>query len=246
MTFDWVTFGLQLVNVLVLLAILRHFLFRPVAGIIAKRQAATRAALADAEAAKAQAKTATAAAQTAIAATEAARHKVLTDAQAEAEAQRKDLLDAARAEAARIVADARAEAAQATQAAEAATLARARDLAGAIAQRALSALPAPPTVAGFADRLAAALAALPEDGRHALITGGGLRLVAPHPLSPDDLDTARRALAPFGIDAAPAETDPALIAGLELRSESGVVHNSLAHDLNRIAKALNDDDGSRP
>ncbi len=55
MNFDWVTFSFQLVNVLVLLAILRHFLFRPVADIIAQRQAETDAALRAAETAKADA-----------------------------------------------------------------------------------------------------------------------------------------------------------------------------------------------
>ena len=55
MTFDWATFAFQLVNVLVLLAILTHFLFRPVAGIISKRQAETDAALERAEAMRAEA-----------------------------------------------------------------------------------------------------------------------------------------------------------------------------------------------
>ena len=50
MEFDWVTFGLQAVNVLVLLAILRHFLFRPIVAIIAKRQQETEAAMDKAEA----------------------------------------------------------------------------------------------------------------------------------------------------------------------------------------------------
>jgi F0F1-type ATP synthase membrane subunit b/b' len=40
-SFDWATFAFQLVNVLILLAILRRFLFKPIAGIIAERQAET-------------------------------------------------------------------------------------------------------------------------------------------------------------------------------------------------------------
>lgn len=42
MTIDWWTLGLQTVNVLVLVWILARFLFRPVARIIADRQAAAR------------------------------------------------------------------------------------------------------------------------------------------------------------------------------------------------------------
>ena len=34
------------------------------------------------------------------------------------------------------------------------------------------------------------------------------------------------------------ETDPDLIAGLELRSGSGVLRNSLAHDLQTLADAM--------
>ena len=69
MTFDWVTLGLQLANVLILLAILRHYLFRPVAGMIAARQAAVQAALAQAEAAKTEAAAAATKAEAEAAAT---------------------------------------------------------------------------------------------------------------------------------------------------------------------------------
>ena len=95
MTFDWVTFGFQLVNVLVLLAILRHFLFRPVAGVIARRQAETDATLKAAADARAGAEAATARAKAEAEATAAARHEVLVKAQAEAEAQRAAILQKA-------------------------------------------------------------------------------------------------------------------------------------------------------
>ena len=51
MHFDWSTLILQTINVLVLLWLLRRFLFRPVAAIIAQRQAAAEKLLADAAAA---------------------------------------------------------------------------------------------------------------------------------------------------------------------------------------------------
>ena len=73
MGFDLTTFALQLVNVLVLLAILKHFLFRPVVEIIARRQAETEAALKGAESARAAAEAATEAAQAEAEATRAAR-----------------------------------------------------------------------------------------------------------------------------------------------------------------------------
>ena len=161
MSFDWVTFGFQLVNVLVLLAILQHFLFRPVAEIIAKRQAETQEALRRAEAAEQDAEAAERAAEEARHQTEAARHDVLTAAQDEAEAQRKAILDAARAEAASLVQKATAQAQATVTGAAAETLTRARDLAEVIARRALS---AQPDGAGYATRLAQALAALQRQG----------------------------------------------------------------------------------
>ena len=51
------TLALQTINVLVLVWLLAHFLFRPVAGIIAARRAATDTLMADAEAARAKAAT---------------------------------------------------------------------------------------------------------------------------------------------------------------------------------------------
>jgi F-type H+-transporting ATPase subunit b len=235
MSFSLTTFLFQLVNVLVLLAVLQRLLFRPVAEIIAKRQAATDAALRAAEAAKAEAEAARKQADAASAATEAARHDVLAAAQAQAEAQAQQIIAAAQARADAARSQAEAQARHTVAAASEETLARARDLAQAIARKALSELPDPPTAAAYAERLAQALAALPEDRRRVLLAGGNLRLAAPHPLAAEERAGALRRL---GIAAAGVEEDPALILGLDLRSDSGIVHNSLAHDLDRIATAL--------
>lgn len=235
MSFDWVTFGFQLVNVLVLLAILQHFLFRPVADIIAKRQAETQEALRRAEAAELDAEAAERAAEAAKHQTEAARHDVLTAAQDEAEAQRKAILDAARTEAVSLAQKAAEQAQAAVTGAAAETLARARDLAEVIARRAVSAQPVPPDGAGYAARLAQALAGLPDDQRAAILAGANLRLAAPAPLSAAEQTAVCAAL---GLEKAGFELDQSLIAGLELRSDTGLVHNSLAHDLDQIARAL--------
>jgi F-type H+-transporting ATPase subunit b len=47
-TFDWVTFALEIVNFLVLVWILQHFLYRPVRDTIARRKAAIAQTLSDA------------------------------------------------------------------------------------------------------------------------------------------------------------------------------------------------------
>ena len=238
MNFDWVTFSFQLVNVLVLLAILRHFLFRPVADIIAQRQAETDAALRAAETAKADAD---AAAQKALAeadATVAARQEVLGRARKDAEAQRDALLDKAHAEAARIVAEGRATDKRNASDSRAQTLARARDLAAVIAERALTAQPQ--DFNGYLSQLVAALQKMPPAELSALLNGGDLKLISASPLSENDLSMVKSALSAFDI-APELSTAPELIAGLELQSDSGAIRNSLAHDLEQITEAMRDD-----
>lgn len=238
MTFDWTTFALQLLNVIVLLAILRHYLFKPVAAIIATRQAAAEQALDAAAQAKAEAESAEAAAEAAKAATEAARHAVLVEAQSEAAAAQATALEKARNEAAAIVAAGAHERARDDTAAEALAMARARDIAATLAARALAAQPK--DVAGYVERLDAALAALAAPERTALLSGAELRLVSAVSLRSEDLRAAQQVLGKYGATAE-AKTDPTLIAGLELRSASGILHNSLAHDLDQLTKAMRDD-----
>lgn len=229
MTFDWLTFAVQIANVLILLAILRHVLFRPVAAMIAERQRVLTASLGAAEAAEARARAAEAEAAAAADETLRQRAALLEEARQEAETLRRRLLAEARDAAAATARAAEAEAARTVEAAGAETLRRARDLALAIVGRALAAQPVPPDAAGYARRLAEALAHLPPTGarRWPRARGCGWPPPRPSPKCP------RWRACPL-----PVETDPALIAGLELRSANGVLHNSLAHDIGRIAEAL--------
>lgn len=238
MNFDWVSFAFQIVNVLILLAILRHFLFRPVADMIARRQAQTDATLQAAADARAEAERAEAKARAEAEANAAAREGVLANARSDSEAQRQTLLDAARQEASKILADGKSALEQDKAGAEAIALGRARDLAGVIARRALAAQPA--TWDGYVERLVATLATMAPAEREALLHGDGLRLVSPTTLPAGEHDRALAALAPFGVTPDTA-IDADLIAGLELRSASGAIRNSLAHDLDRIAEAMRDD-----
>ncbi len=238
MNFDWVTFGFQIVNVLLLLAILRYFLFRPVANVIARRQAETDAALDAAEKAKADAKAATLKAQAEADATAASRQKVLEQARKDAEAERLALLDKAHAEAAKIVAEGHAAHERNVHENKSQQLASVRDLAAAIAERALTAQPR--DFASYLNRLVASLQKMPPAERGALLKGGNLTLVSAVPLSDNDLTHVKSALEPFDIDPE-ISTAPELIAGLELQSDSGAIRNSLAHDLEQITEAMRDD-----
>lgn len=56
MDFDWTTFALEVINFLILLWLLKRFLYAPVLAIIERRREAVRRTLADAEAAREQAR----------------------------------------------------------------------------------------------------------------------------------------------------------------------------------------------
>ncbi len=103
-------------------------------------------------------------------ATVAARQEVLGRARKDAEAQRDALLDKAHAEAARIVAEGRATDKRNASDSRAQTLARARDLAAVIAERALTAQPQ--DFNGYLSQLVAALQKMPPAELSAYSTGG--------------------------------------------------------------------------
>jgi len=98
MRFDWATLALQTVNVLVLLWLLRRFLFRPVADIIAKRKDAAERLLADAAAARDQAKAEAEQAAQRERELAAQGDHILAAARAAAEAERMQYLERAKKE----------------------------------------------------------------------------------------------------------------------------------------------------
>ena len=241
MQIDWWTLGLQAINVLVLIWLLSRFLFRPVAAIVAARQAAIAAALEEARAAAeaAAAQKEAAAAETARLA--AARDEALQAAAREAAAEKTTLLAAARTEAGQARAAARDEIARLRQAETAAAADRAGRLAVEIAARLLTRLPERARAADFVDGLADAFAGLPEASRSLIgADGAPLRLRAAGALDEAALRRCRERLADaLGRPVEIAVTvDPALIAGLEIETPHAIVRNSLRADLDRIAAAL--------
>ncbi|CAB3788990.1 ATP synthase subunit b [Paraburkholderia caffeinitolerans] len=241
MHIDWSTLALQTVNALVLVWLLARFLFRPVAEIVAARQKAAQALLADAEASRnaAQADQAAASAETARLA--ASREAVLQAAQAEADVHKTALLEAARVEAAQLRSDAQAELERARTAQARAIEDDAARLAVGIAGRLLDRLPPQARVQGFIDGAAEALAALPPDTRAEFAAHGEpLALTAARALSAAE---AAACAAAFGAALGRPVTlqvreDPALIAGLELTSAHAAVRNHLRHDLDAIRESL--------
>lgn len=250
MQFDWWTFAFQVVNVAVLIWLLGHFMFRPVARIIAERRAETSRALAAAEAAKRKAAEAEAAAEAEKAKNAAARLAIIEAAREEAEAQKAAILEDARKAAAEIARKSKEDAEKTAEEDRKARLDKAAELAVVIARRLLANLPDDARVSGYPKRLQAALTALDAEEREALAADpGALRLVAPRPLTKAELAAATKAIraaipgaAAPGVDLPAVDLDETLIAGLELTSRHGVVHNSLRYDLERIAEALEKND----
>jgi F-type H+-transporting ATPase subunit b len=242
MTIDWWTLGLQTVNVLILIWILARFLFRPVARIIGERQDAAHAALDEAEAARAEAEVTLASAREEREAIAGRRAALLAEAQAAANSEEARLLDDARAAAETARSELQAELAR-IRAAEARAVAdEAAALAADIAARLVTRLPDTARVAGFVDGLVAAVGDLPGATRAGIGAAGPVRLRAATALSaPERADLERRLAGVLGRDIKlTVETDPELIAGLELDAPQAIVRNHFRADLDRIKAELAD------
>jgi len=239
MHIDLWTLALQTINVLVLIWLLAHFLFRPVAGIIAARREAADKLLADA-AAKLQQATDDAAAlahQREGLAGEAQR--ILAAARATAEAERATVLQHASDAAARLQADVQQAVARDEHAMREALEREANDLAVTIATRLLQRVPARALNRAFLDMLADTLATHPARG---LLAAATIEVCSATPLDAaaqaDCSDVLTRALG-----AGPElsfRTDPSLIAGIELAAPDALIRNSWRADLDRIIHALHE------
>lgn len=237
MHFDWSTLILQTVNVLVLLWLLRRFLFRPIVGIIAERKAAAEKLLAEAAATCEQAKAQADQAAQRDKALAADREQILADARAAAETERAALLNGATAEAARARDLAQASLDQQREQMRHELEAGARQLAVAIASRLLERVPAPALNAAVLE----SLNALSPDHVQALAAPGeALEVVTSAPLDPAIQAMVRQRLS--GLSALHFSTDPSLILGIELRGTHATLCNNWRADLDRIAEELSQDD----
>lgn len=107
MSIDWWTLALQTVNFLLLVWLLRHFLYKPVRAVIAKRRALAEQTLAKAEAAEQAARASKADYEAKAAAVERGREAAIKQARAEEEKEAKTILAQAKAESENLLAEAR-------------------------------------------------------------------------------------------------------------------------------------------
>ncbi|WP_157962036.1 F0F1 ATP synthase subunit B [Acuticoccus kandeliae] len=231
MTIDWWTLAIQTVNVIILVALLGRFFFRPVATMVADRQAEIASGLAAAKTAREAAETTRAEREKALAGVAAERSRLLAEATREADTQKAALVAAANAETAKLRAEAEAGIARERAAAERAVAEHAATLAVSMAERLVARLPAEQITPAFLADLVNALDALPADRRAV----ASAELVSAAPLAGADAAAAQAAVAK-SIGVTPTlRTDPALIAGFELHAPGLMVTNSWRADLAQLA-----------
>lgn len=214
MHLDLTTLALQLINFLVLVLLLRRFLFKPVLGAIDRREAEQTAQRRQAEALAAEAASARDAAVSERASLAAEADSLRAEARQAADADRRRMLDAARqaADGLRQAAAERMEAER--RQAETALTAQAGDLAVEIAARLLSDMR--PDVADrvLAETLRQELTEQTAETRGLLLAGDGPLLLTTARDWPPDLRRMLEAALPEGRTA--WRVDPDLIAGVEL------------------------------
>jgi F-type H+-transporting ATPase subunit b len=239
MTFDLWTLGFQAVNVLVLIWLLHRFFWKPVAAMIAARQAAAATLLEEAEARKAEAETALAEIADTRAGLAAERDAMLATARKDAKIAGDSLLAEARSEVDTLHDTAKAARVRAAETLKSNAVDAAQGLALTIAGQLAARLDGPATDAAFLGWLVEGLAALP-DGAQTALADAELEIVS----ATDQDSTAqdRIAKAISNVLGAPSSltfrTDPALIAGHELHAPHFSLRNSWRADLARIAAAL--------
>lgn len=246
MPIDWWTLGLQTVNLLVLLWLLGRFFFRPLARIIADRQAEADRLLSEAAAERGKAQDSAKSIEAEKQAIETARAGLLEKARGEAEAQRAALLESARGEAESLRKEAQSAIASERGEEEARAGHRATLLAADIAARLLQRVSGQIPLTGFLPGFGEAIASLPASARTAIGADGKPLSISLAQAPSDDeraqidqtLAHALRCKVEIAI-----RVDPALIAGISLETPNAVVSNNLRADLDRVAAELTDHGG---
>ncbi|WP_298351773.1 ATPase [Rhodoblastus sp.] len=244
MTTSWWTFGLQTVNFLILVWLLSHFFWRPVAAVIERRRQMARDLLDQAQADRDAAAQALEEARRRSAGFEEEREKILAEAWREASEARSAALVQAEAEIATLREQSRTAIAQEEEEAARVWTARAGELALTVAARLAARLDGAAVTETFLRWLTDKIAALPADVRSTLGAAGEVEIVSAAPLEPG---LQRRVGAEIGAALGASlsfsyRIEPDLIAGLELRTPHLSVRNSWRADLTQILAEINHDE----
>ena len=221
MKFSWWTFALQVVNFLILVWLLRRFLFRPVSAIVARRKEEIGRTLADASAERQKAADLRAELETERAGIEAERQKAIEEQRERLGAERSKMLEETRSQAAEILNQARQRIEEERASAGEELFARTIQLAGVLAERLLRDLALPSIEKPFLARVVDYLDRLPEQERAGLVSqlgGNDLLVTTAHALGPDEESEWRIQLQKRITNGGTIKfrADPGLIAGAEI------------------------------
>jgi F-type H+-transporting ATPase subunit b len=249
MHFDPWTLGLQAANFLVLVWLLHRFLYRPVLGIIAARQAAADKLTADVQAEKTAAEALRQSLESQRAAIGEERDTALSQAREAADAEGEAILAKARADAE----ETRSQAQKAfvrERAEIVGSVGRdAARLAVGIVRRLLQEAPMASVQDRLLDLVCDDVESLPADSKQHIAERVAadektLEVVTAAVLDKQAAERfAKRLSAALGAPATPVfRVDPALIAGVEVRFPFTILRRSWSEDLKRIEAELNNDD----
>jgi F-type H+-transporting ATPase subunit b len=215
------TLAFQIVNFLVLVALLRRFLFKPVLGVIEHRQEELARQASDSDKRLEEARELRARAEKAVEQVGAERDRMMAEARSRAEREHDQALADAHRQAEAIVASGQQGVERERERAAEAMLSTALELATSIAMRLLEQVATAPLAEAFLQRLCEYLDALPAERRHMLqqeLDEADLLVATSPGLAADAAARWSRAIGErFGAKPARLVSDSSLIVGAELR-----------------------------
>lgn len=233
MTFSWTTFALQAINFLVLVWLLKRFLFKPVGAIVAARKKEIARAQAEAEAARQSAEQARKVFESRQAGIDTERQALLDHARAQLADERTKMIEAARVEAEKLKAAALGRIEEERDSATRDLFERSIQIAVGLAQRLLRQVSAPEIEELFLERVLDHLDHLSPTERAALLAEfrrdeSRMLVTTANPLSSAGESKWRASLSErLGSGAQIAfATDKDLIAGAELKFPHAILHFS--------------------
>jgi len=240
MSIDWITVAAQIINFLILIWLLKRFLYRPILDGIDRREADIAARVADAEAARVEAKAAAAEHRSALAALDGEKANILEAARAAADDEQTGLRRNARA----VLEKEQAQWRQQIENERAAYLAKLRT-AGAQAIFSLTAKALKDLAdVGLEDQIAgkieSQMSRLAPDLQRIAQTAGGAVAISSFPLSEARRDSLRRAFS-RAVDGADLtfRTDPQGPLGLTVRMDGLKLGWTVESYLDALGAALN-------
>ncbi len=247
MNFSWWTFALQAVNFLILIWLLRRFLFKPVTAIVARRKEEIARGMAEVSAEKQKAVTIQHDLQAQRAGIEAERQKAIDEQRAQQDAERKKMIDEARAEAEKIRSQAATQLGEERAAATHELFSQTIELAMNLAERLLRELTFPSIDHAFLTRVLEHLDRLSAPERAALVSHldeTPLVVTTAHPLEAREESEWREQLAKRigGATRVKFNTDPTLIAGAEITFPNAILRFNWRDALTVAARAINRDE----